>query len=159
MEIKTRKFKDIDLINCRSLTNGKLVFEGKRSGNVYRWPGYDHIEPVEYRDLMYALRESKDRSILFIPRVMVLDDDFVSANPALNEFYQQFLNFEDVKEILELPASQMKSVVTSLPLGIQECLKSLVSTAIKNGVLDSVKKIKILDEVFDTQMLMMLASE
>lgn len=154
-----KKFKDSDLIECRSITVGKLVFEGKKSGNVYRFPSYNSVEPVEYRDLLYAVRDVREGSLVYKPRFIVMDDEFINENPKLKEFYDSLYNYKNIEEILNLPVGQMKSVIMGLPSGIQESLKGIIATAIKNGKLDSVKKIKALDGIFDTQMLMMLASE
>lgn len=158
METK-KKFKDTDLIECRSVTTGKLVFEGKKSGNTYRWPSYDSVESVEYRDLIYAARDTNSRSIMYAPRFIVLDDDFIEQNPKLKDFYSTMYSYKDVAKILDLPASEMKATVLSMPQGIQDCLKGLIATAIKTGKLDSVKKVKIFDEIFGTQLLLTLATE
>ena len=60
---------------------------------------------------------------------------------------------EDV--ILDLDPASMKATILSLPEGAQTSISHLASKMVSDGRLDSVKKIKILDEIFDTDMTVM----
>ena len=57
-----------------------------------------------------------------------------------------------MRKILDLSPSELKKTVSELPAGIKSSLKTMVATMITNGTFDSMNKIKILDEIFDTQM-------
>jgi hypothetical protein len=52
--------------------------------------------------------------------------------------------------------AEIKKTVTTLPKGARDSLKTIVSTAIANGTLDSVNKIKVFDEIFETEMVQTL---
>ena len=64
----------------------------------------------------------------------------------------------DFEAILELPEVQMKEAIEKLPKGCKECVKGIVATKVDEGSLDSVKKIKALDEIFGTNLLLTLAN-
>ena len=64
-----------------------------------------------------------------------------------------YLTLEDV--ILDLDPASMKATILSLPEGAQTSISHLASKMVSDGRLDSVKKIKILDEIFDTDMTVM----
>jgi hypothetical protein len=49
----------------------------------------------------------------------------------------------------------MKSMILSLPNGAKESLKSVASSMISNGTLDGIKKIQALDEIFNTNFMLM----
>ena len=49
----------------------------------------------------------------------------------------------------------MKDTILSLPKGAQDSIKHLASKMVSDGRLDSVRKIKVLDEIFDTEMSIM----
>lgn len=49
----------------------------------------------------------------------------------------------------------MKATILSLPQGAQDSIKHIASKMVSDGTLDSVRKIKILDEIFDTEMSVM----
>lgn len=156
IEIK-KEFNDEDTIPCQSATNGKLIFVG-RSGNRYVWLNYGDIEYITVKDLKYEIQNTSTNSQVFYPRFIVKDDEFVKRFPKLNSFYESLYTTSDFEEILDLPAEQMKNVIENLPVGCRECLKGIVSTMISDGRLDSVKRIKALDDIFGTQMLLMLAT-
>lgn len=154
----TSKFTDKDLIPCKSVTSGGLSFIG-HSGNKYRWGNYGIVEYVEYGDLKREAQSANPTNFLFYPRFIVVDSDFVEEFPKLEEFYSKFYTDEgDFEKILNLPEEQMKEAIDKLPKGCKECLKGIVSTKIHEGTLDSVKKIKALDDIFATSMLLMLAN-
>ena len=53
----------------------------------------------------------------------------------------------------------MKSAIEQLPSGAKEAIKGIASTMINSHILDSVQKIKVLDEIFGTNMLLTLVQE
>ena len=57
--------------------------------------------------------------------------------------------------ILNLDVNSMKATILSLPIGAQESIKNLASSMIASGQLDSIKKVKALDEIFNTQLTLM----
>lgn len=152
------KFSDKDLIPCKSVTSGGLSYIGL-SGNKVRFADYGAVEYVEYGDLRREAQTANPTNYLFYPRFVVIDPDFVEEFPKLEEFYSKFYTEEgDFEKILELPKQQMIEAIERLPKGCKECLKGIVATKLDSGLLDSVQKIKLLDEVFGTNMLLMLAN-
>ena len=153
---KTKKFKYDDMIECRSVTNGKYFFTGKKSETPYSWASEGDIEYVEYRDLVFAVKEKN--KCIFKPRIIILDEDFIEQNKPVKDFYNSMYTTSDFEQILDLSVSTMKKTIDELPDGAKELLKGIISTKISNGTLDSVKKIKTLDEIFGTEMLLMIAT-
>ena len=49
----------------------------------------------------------------------------------------------------------MKATIMKLPEGAKNSIKHIASQLISDGTLDSVKKIKTLDEIFDTELSIM----
>lgn len=151
-EIKEKKvFDKEDLIPCRSITFGELLMVGAKTKFVYKWADYDDIQEVEYQDLVYDVKIPGGSYARF-PRFVVLDDDFIEQNPVLNDVYSKIYSKSDIRKILDLSPNELKKVVSELPKGVRDSLKTMVSTMVTNGSFDSMNKIKILDEVLDTQM-------
>lgn len=156
--VKESKFNDKDLIPCKSVTSGGLSFIGT-SGNKVRFEDYGMVEYVEYGDLRREAQSANPTNYLFYPRFIVLDSDFIEEFPKLEEFYNKFYTDEgDFEAILEMDNEQMIEAIEKLPKGCKECLKGIVSTKIDAGELDSVQKIKALDGIFKTNMLLTLAN-
>ena len=146
-----RVFDKEDLIPCRSITFGELLMVGAKTKFVYKWADYDDIQDVEYQDLIYDVKIPGGSYSRF-PRFVVIDDDFLEQNPVLDDVYSKIYSKSDIRKILDLSPNELKKTVEGLPKGVKDSLKTMVATMITNGSFDSMNKIKILDEVLDTQM-------
>lgn len=157
-ESKKREFNPEDLISCRSMVSGQLFIDGVRSGLLYTFADYNDTCDIEYRDLIYMVRSYKDKNI-YEPRIIIEDEDFIAQNPKLAELYGSMYTKGDLMEIVSLPTTQMVDTINALPKGCKNALKGIVATMIDNGSLDSIQKIKALDEIFETNMLLTLVQE
>lgn len=156
--IKKSKFDEKDLVPCKSVTSGGLNFIGA-SGKKVRFENYGMVEYVEYGDLRREAQSANPTNFLFYPRFVVLDPEFVEEFPKLDEFYSKFYADEgDFERILSLPNDQLKDAIEKLPKGCKECIKGMVATRVDDGSLDSAQRIKIFDEIFGTNLFLMLAN-
>ena len=124
--------------------------DGIKTQMQYRWTDYGDEVEVEYRDLVAEVRTHSP--FVFNPFFIVDDEDFVNEFPQLKQFYTQAYSIRDLKEILTLPVHEMVSKMKELPAGAVESLKTIASSQVASGKLDSVKKIKALDEFFGTDL-------
>ena len=153
-----KEFGQEDLILCRSMVSGQLFVDGVRSGLLYTFADYNDTCEIEYRDLIYLVRSYKDKTI-YEPRIVIEDEDFIAENPKLAELYESLYTKGDLMEIINLPLSQMVDTINALPMGCRNALKGIAATMIDNWQLDSIQKIKALDEIFETNMLLTLVQE
>ena len=151
---KKKTYEPEDLIPCMSIASGGLYLTGERSGYLYTWADYGDVVEVEYRDLNFLIRGNRD--MVYKPYIVVEDDDIVAQNPKLKALYDSMYSAKDLRAILKLPNAEMKSAITNLPTGAKEALKGMIATMIDEGTLDSVQKIQIIDEIFDTNLLLTL---
>lgn len=149
-----KKFEATDGIPCRSITSGGLYMSGIKSHIMYEWSDNGDVTEVEYQDIVAAIRSNV--SYISKPYFIIEDEDIIAQFPQLNRIYASMYSFKDLKDVLtELPAKSMKATILSLPEGAKESIKNIASQMISNGTLDSVQKIKILDEIFDTELMLM----
>lgn len=153
-----KTFEPEDLIPCRSMVSGQLFIEGTRSKLLYTFADYGDVCDIEYRDLIYLVRSYRDKTI-YEPRIVVEDEDFIAQNPKLSELYETMYTNGDLIDVINLPLNQMVNTVNSLPAGCKNALKGVVATMIDSGALDSIKKIKALDDIFGTNMMITLVQE
>ncbi len=146
--IKKREYKIGDEILCKSITNGELILYGKKSGNRYTWANADDESLVLYEDLQ-ALKVTKS-IYLFKPLFIVMDDELVSQWTELNELYSTLLSNSEIVELLNLSPDMLRSNLQKLPTGLLEHIKTIASDLIANETLDSIQRIKVLDEVLNT---------
>ena len=145
-----RVFKPSDGILCRSITQGGLFMEGAKSHMLYEWVEYGDYTEVEYEDLAAAVRIKSQ--YVFGPLFIVEDDDFINEFSQLKKFYTEKYTIEDLESILMYPVDRMLEEISALPKSAKESLKVLAASSINDGALDSVKKIKALDEVLGTNL-------
>lgn len=151
-----RKFDPEELIPCVSVTPGELFMVGYKSNNLYTWADSDDTVGVEFRDLDYAVKARKPTVVE--PYIIVDDEDFLSLHPSLKDIYAGIYSINELKSILSLSPGQMERTIRVLPEWAINSFKTVVSTMVDEGSLDSIKKIKILDEIFGTEMLLKLTN-
>ena len=156
--VEERIFNPEDTIPCRSIVSGGLYIEGSRSHILYSWADCGDVEDVEYRDLIYLVR-TRANANTYSPRIIIEDEDFINQNKSVKDFYDSMYDTSDLNQILLLPISQMKAEIANLPIGAKESIKGIAATMIDSHVLDSIQRIKALDEIFGTNMLLTLVQE
>lgn len=142
---KKKTFAENDYILCRSVIPGGLNINC-RSRNYYEFKDYGSECEIEYRDLAELVRKHSDH--VFLPRFIIMDDDFIKEFPQLKKVYENLFTISDLKEILLLPAGQMQKAINQLPEGIKGGLKNLAAEMINSGEIDSVKSIRTLSDIF-----------
>ena len=144
------EFGQSDGIMCHSVVQGALYFVGSKTGMLYSFSDYGDTTEIEYRDLVAAIRTKS--GYVFNPYFIIDDEDFIAEFPALTKFYEDQISVKDLKEILNLPVSDMVASIKQLPKTAVESLKKIAATQVGSGKLDSVRKIKALDELFGTDL-------
>lgn len=152
-EAKVKKFNPEDKILCQSVSAGITHVKGQKTGEIYTFESEGATEYIEYRDLVAAIRTNSN--IIFRPFILVKDKDFIEEQDKLKKYYDSLYTIEDYNEFFRLPAYRMKDILDQLPDGIKNTIKSMAVTKIANGSLDSVARIKALDEYFGTQLSML----
>lgn len=149
-----KEFKDTDFIPCVSITVGGLHLIGAKSGEVYRWLNIGDVTEVEYRDLLVEVRNHS--FYVYDPAFIIQDDDFLKQHDDILVRYGQLYTPSEIEKILALPATQLLASLKKMPVGAQNAVRDLAVRKIDNGSLDSVQRIKVLDEFFGTEMLLKL---
>lgn len=152
----SRKFEADELIEVQSVTQGELLLPGKKSGILYRWSNYGDITEVEYQDL-YTLKSSRS-DYIYKPMFQILNDELLEDGrwKDIKELYEKMVSAGDIYEIMKLPNAQFKQVLMTAPKGIQDAIKIEVASRIENDTMDSISKIKTVDEICGTDLFSIL---
>lgn len=146
----SRKYAPDDLITCRSVTYGELLLTGKKSKLLYSWANYNDTTEVEFQDLQ-ALKSTRS-SYLYKPRFVIEDEELVEQwSKDLGDMYKNIVDV-DVEDLFKLPLNQFKSKLKKSPKGVQQAVKNIAGEKILNGTLDSLAKIKAIDEILGTDL-------
>lgn len=140
-------------ISCVSVTSGELIMIGRKTGNLYSWSNYGDSAQVEYQDLKAEKFNSKSRYI-YDP-LFIIDDEELLATPEFKtvlDTYQNILSADDIETLFSLDNVSFRRTLKTLPKGIQNSIKSLAASKIQDGTLDSLQKIRAIDEVLGTDL-------
>lgn len=150
-----RKFAPDDMITCRSITYGELLLTGTKSKLLYSWANYGDTTDVEFQDLQ-ALKSTRS-SYLFRPRFVIEDEELAEQwSKDLGDMYKEIVHV-DVEDLFKLPLNQFKAKLKKAPKGVQQAVKNIAGEKIMNGSLDSLSKIKAIDEILGTDLKLYLA--
>jgi hypothetical protein len=145
-----KKYAPADMIPCRSITYGELLLTGAKSKMLYTWANYGDITEMEFQDLQ-ALKSTRS-SYLFKPRFIIEDPELVEQwSNDLGKMYKEIVDV-DVEDMFRLPLNQFKAKLKKAPAGVQQAVKNVAGEKILNGTLDSLAKIRAIDEILDTDL-------
>lgn len=153
-----KKYKPDDLIPCKSITAGKMIYIGSRTNIPYVWSNAGDVAYIEYQDLMSAILSHSN--YVYMPR-FVIEDENIVEDPRwseLKEIYDNLYDAGDVRELLSERTSvnKFKSVIKSAPAGLINAVRSEMAQGIQNGTFDSIGKVKAVDELLGTKMVELL---
>lgn len=145
-----KKYAPDDRIPCRSITYGELLLTGSKTRLLYTWSNYGDVTEVEFQDLQ-ALKSTRS-SYLFKPRFVIEDEELVEQwGKDFEKIYSDITKM-DVEELFELPLGKFKTKLKNAPVGVQQAVKNIAGEKILNGSLDSIAKIKAIDEILGTEL-------
>lgn len=150
-----RKYAPDEQIICRSITYGELLITGPKSKLLYSWSNYGDTTPVEYQDLQ-ALRSVRSTHLLK-PRIVVEDEELIAQwGKDFKDLYSKVIDV-DVEKLLDLPLGKFKTALKNAPKGVQQAVKNIAGEKIMDGSLDSLAKIKAIDEILNTDLKLYLS--
>lgn len=158
-EVKTKSFAPEDEIECVSVTAGELIMTGKKTGRIYDWANYGDTAYVEYQDLKAEAHNAKSR-LIFDPLFMIEDED-VLALPEfakVAESYKDAISVDEIDNLFNLSQQQFATQLRKLPTGIKNTIKSIARDKMEDGTLDSINKIKLIDEILGTDLYNLLGN-
>jgi hypothetical protein len=145
-----KKYAPDEMIPCRSITYGELLLTGTKSKMLYTWANYGDVTEMEFQDLQ-ALKSTRS-SYLFKPRFIIEDPELVEQwSNDLGKMYKEIVDI-DVEDMFRLPLNQFKAKLKKAPAGVQQAVKNVAGEKILNGTLDSLAKIRAIDEILGTDL-------
>lgn len=152
--IKKKKYNISDVINCKSVRSGKMVYISKKSGLSYEWLDYGDLCEVEYGDLL-ALKSSK--SVFLFEPWFIIQDDFLAKQWGLDGIYKYFEDLDDVESFINsVNPSELREKLQNAPKGYRDTIVYTAGDMVRNGRLDSLAKIRAIDAVAHTKLTSMV---
>lgn len=154
-EVNTKKeYQPYDLIPCESLVNGTLYYLSPKSNQMYEWANNGDIRDVSYEDLL-SMKQSHSQ-ILYRPCIMIKDAKLL-AEPRwrdIDTLYKGYdiLSLADAEKIIGLDPNSLKKALEKLNPAMRIVICDTATDMIEKGTLDSIQKIKVIDEICGTEL-------
>jgi hypothetical protein len=148
----TKKINQIEKdrqVAIMNVTNGSLLYRSMKTGAEYRFEKYGDVEYIELSELL-SMRSSK-RIYLDEPLLLILDEEIVE-HLNLTKQYEKFSKFSDIDKLFDLPNIQFKELVENSPIGFAHLIVSKAREKMVNGELDSVQKVKVIEDFYKIEL-------
>ena len=144
-------YRPDEMIPCRSVFAGTLIFTGDHTGMSYTFNGMGDRRMIEYQDLKAGMLQQKPS--MYKPKFIIEDADLINDVHwvDIKEVYEKMYDQKDLEKILELPNPKFREVYATLPITAKETIITIIATRIENGTFENFNKAKIIDEISGTR--------
>lgn len=157
---KQVKLDDTILVNVKSNTFGKLIYVNPRTGDRTVWDHYGDVQTLSMGDLRAmkgTQRAFYENQWIFIVDIADGDYEDVSADDIykallVSQYYKNVIDPSNFAKVFTMDTDKIKERVAMMSKGARLNLIVAAGTAIKNGQLDSLKRIKTLEEVLGCEL-------
>lgn len=154
-EMKPMVPTDVDIhqyIPVINGTEGTLVYQSRRTGEVFIWDSFGDEQEMELQELRNAKSSAKrffqDNWFLFHE-----DDDWVIDWLGMRAFYKNALNVDGFESFFDKTPDAIRKAVAKLSDGQKRSLGYRARVAIRDGKIDSNRVIAALEESLGTQLI------
>ena len=145
-------FKPGDLILCKSVTYGKVVYYSSKTDSRYEWANFGDEVEVDYADLQ-AMHSGK-KSYLFKPVFLILDEELYKLwEKDLEPIYKDYIGLDRPEVLFDVNDAVFEETLRNSPKPIQDLIKTEASKMVKENRFTSIQKLKVIDEVCGTALL------
>lgn len=138
-------------VPCVSMVrSGQLIYSSRRQmGYSVIWRNYMDTQYIELAELM-AMRSSDP--MFFSENWIVIDDEFehkdaVVQKLRIKNMYANTPNMLELERLFVLPVDEMVHKIKSMSTSLKESVYLHAKEAVENGTLDSMKRIKAIENV------------
>lgn len=157
---KAVKLDDTVLVNVKSNTYGQLFFRNPRTGDATEWSHFGDTQTLTMGDLR-AMKGSH-RAFYENQWIYILgieDSGYEDVTPddiyktlMVSQYYKNVLDPDNFHQIFSWSEAKIRERVAMMSSGAKLNLVVAANTAVQNGTLDSLKKIKTLEDVLGCEL-------
>lgn len=159
---KRLKLADDVLIAVKSNIFGNLTYINHKTGDETRWESFGEVQPLSVGDL----RAMKAKQLAFFKENWITIDGIEEADEEyqdvetkdiynalqITKYYSDYLCPDNINEIFNWSVSDIKKKVPRMTKSVQESVLIRANELIKEGILDSISKVKALEEALDCEL-------
>lgn len=140
------KKKQIDinqLVPCRNVTVGNLIYVSRKTGLSTLWMNYDDVEFIDVGELL-TMKASQPKFLT--EPWLIIDDEDVVEYLGLKHLYAKLTDVEDLDAFFEKSHTEISAILEKLPNGTKNSIISRARQLVEEGTLYDNRKIKVLEK-------------
>lgn len=135
------------IVLVRNGFQGKLVYQSKKTGEVFEWDGFGAEQEMELGELRNAKSSSKR---FFQDNWFMFDEPWVVEYLGVSQFYRNAIPIDGFDSLFNKPAEEIERVVTMLSDGQKRSVAYRARQLIEEDGIDSNKVIATLERCLGT---------
>ncbi len=140
-----------EMIPCRSVTNGALIYISDRTRARYLWREYGTVLYIDMGELL-DMRASQP---VFLNDVLfVIDDEEAAEYLGLTRKYESLGGLDDLDAFFKQSYDELREVIPKLPKGIKHTLATRARQLIENKELANANIIDLLEKHLNVELWM-----
>lgn len=121
---------------------GTLIFEDHEH-TIFEWKNFGDDNWISIKGLLHM--RNRHRGFFTTPLVRV--DEDVAEFLKIDVMYQDLVDLDNIDAIFEMGNTEFKKLIIKIPNGIREIIASFAIEKFADGTLDSMQKIRIIEEI------------
>jgi hypothetical protein len=150
---KKRIIERDEVVACRNLTSGKLIYISKKTGLETVWSVYGDEEYLEVGELL-TMRSSQPK-FLKNPWLLI-DDEEVVEYLGLKSIYDTILPVDELDSLFDLTVNEVRNILPKLPKGLRDLLAEKARQGIQDGTLNNLQVIRLLEQELKLDLLSLM---
>lgn len=140
---RKKKIDRDEMVLCRNLTSGGLIYKSSRSGVEVVWDNYGDEEWIDVGELL-TMKASQPK---FLRNGWILvDDEEIAKYLGVKKTYDELANLVDLEEFFKLPAKEAKEILKKLPKGVKDTISEMAKKKISNNTIENLQLLRVLEK-------------
>lgn len=159
---KKIKFSDDTLISVKSNVFGTLIYINHKTGDEVRWDNFGETQTLSVGDL----RAMKAKQLAFYKENWIVFEGIEDSSEEyedidvqdiydvlqVSQYYKDYLCPNDLNEVFNWTTTEMRNKIPRMTKSVREAIAIRANELITEGILDSMSKVKTLEEILNCQL-------
>lgn len=141
-KIKASEIDPNQTVVVRNGFQGKLVYQSRKTGEVFEWDHFGDEQDIELAELRNARSSAK---AFFEKNWFMFDEDWVIDYLGVGRYYKHALRIDEFDDLFKKSAKEVEEILSNLSDGQKRSVAYRARQLINEGAIDSNKVISALE--------------
>lgn len=157
------KIGDDVILSVKSNVAGELIYINHKTGDETHWTEYGDVQTLKAGDIR-AMKAKQPKFLtdnwIAVEGIEDADDNYDDVDVfailealGILQYYRDNFYPQNINEVFNWKEEEMRNKIPSMPKTIKDTLIISANELISNGILDSMRKIKTLEEILGCELM------